>query len=370
MTNKKTICFLMPGLSKSAEDPWQIVGRCDRLAEKFQLRGNHGEMNALLLSYGFPDDNSSAKEIFPNLQIHLFGSQKVNLFVFVFKAYKILRRFRNQGLTLIAGDNYLGLLLCVFLKCLLGSNIAIQISIHGNPLSSRGSMMKVLGRRLAFTILVPRASSVRLVSPHLESDLGKYLPRKGKIFVSPIPVRMPEIFENKIAERNVGFIGRLHYERGVELFCQILEVFTGLSNQNCFTVIGEGPDLTLLDTFRRNHPDFSLKILGSLSQGEVLVNLMSMRILINCAQSEGYGLAMREAITSGTYVVALSNAGTKELQEIYPDMVYLFNSVQEAVDLINSLLEKSPNMETVRRYRAIQSSLDEKALNALVESWI
>jgi len=370
MNTHRTICFVMPNISKSAENPWQIVHRCELLASRFQSLVDPGCTTALLFSHGFSDANHASPVVQSALKIHLFGSVRVVLPIFVVKAYRLLKGRRNQRITLISGDNYSALLICIILKFLLGPNVKIQISIHGNPLSNSGSKIKVLVRKAAFRVLVPRASSVRLVSGHLRTELERYFSKEAEIFISPIPVRMSENFVKKSCNFKIGFIGRLHYERGVELFCKILNLFAQRNQFYDVTVIGEGPEIGLLEEFHSLYPSYPLEILGSLSQSEVLSSLQSINILISCASNEGYGLAMREAVTGGTFVVALSNAGTKELKDTFPNMVYLFETVEEAFQIISTLYGTSPDLETVDCYRAKQLTHDELGVNSLITSWL
>jgi nitrogenase subunit NifH len=51
-------------------------------------------------------------------------------------------------------------------------------------------------------------------------------------------------------------------------------------------------------------------------------------------------------------------------------MVYLFESVEEAAQRVSSLVDLSPDVEVVKKYRAIQKDLDENAMNLLVDSWL
>lgn len=365
----RTVCFIMPSISKSAEDPWQIVTRCDRLTAKFLTNEKAGSATAILLSSGFSEASQSNRILSSGLKVHLFGSKKVNPIIFVVKAYRALKPHRNNQITLIAGDNYLALMMCVVLKLSIGSQVKIQISIHGNPLSHGGSAIRLLVRRLAYIFLVPKASSIRLVSGHLGKELERYIPEKANVFISPIPITMTENFDSGNEKLKIGFIGRLHYERGVELFCEILDYLAKQNNHFEFSIIGEGPELDLLHNFCAAHPDFAMEILGSLPHSEVLSIFRFMKILISCAPNEGYGLALREAITSGTFVVALSNEGTRELQKLFPEMVFLFESVEEAAQVVRSLVGLSPEVEVVKKYRQIQTDLDENAMDLLVNSW-
>jgi glycosyltransferase involved in cell wall biosynthesis len=142
-----------------------------------------------------------------------------------------------------------------------------------------------------------------------------------------------------------------------------------LDQKYSFLVIGDGPERTLIEAFKNKNPHFPLKLLGSLSRSEVLERFESISILVNCAPSEGYGLAMREALASGSSVIALSNEGTRELQESFPAMVHLFNDADEACNLIQALYGKSPDLDLIKAYRIRQRDLNDFGMDLLVKSW-
>jgi hypothetical protein len=101
----------------------------------------------------------------------------------------------------------------------------------------------------------------------------------------------------------------------------------------------------------------------------VLSSYSKFSLLLSCALSEGYGLALREAILSGVPVVAKENLGTQALREIFPGMVFLFDSTDEAVELILSKMGFPADPKLTKCYRDKQIELDKNSLTALVTSW-
>jgi hypothetical protein len=51
-------------------------------------------------------------------------------------------------------------------------------------------------------------------------------------------------------------------------------------------------------------------------------------------------------------------------------MVFLFETVEEAVQLITMLFEQSPDLEIVKQYREKQLALDKKGSDLLIKSWL
>jgi glycosyltransferase involved in cell wall biosynthesis len=136
-------------------------------------------------------------------------------------------------------------------------------------------------------------------------------------------------------------------------------------------IIGSGPEVSFLNDWIQTLPNpSSVSHLGHLSNPEVLSKLASTKILLNCAPTEGYGLAMREALVSGTFVVAYRNETTLELRKNFPDAVFLFSEIQEACEIIYNILSggipKFDNIEIMNR----QLNLDNESLKVLIDSWI
>jgi glycosyltransferase involved in cell wall biosynthesis len=275
----------------------------------------------------------------------------------------------GERITLVAGDNYGALLLCLALRKILRGHIRVQISIHGNPFSSHHHSMKALLRKLSFRILVPYASSIRLVSIHLREELGTYFNKEAEVVICPIPMTLPPLAHSRSRNGTVGVIGRLHDERGTGLLCEIITTFAESQNNLKFIVVGDGPQRSQLESIVLKFRDLNLKLLGSVSHAQVLGSYSNFDLLLSCAPSEGYGLALREAILSGIPVIAKENLGTLELIGSFPDMVFLYRSRTEAFELISSTLGFQPDLEIVENYRKKQIEFDESSILALVKSW-
>ena len=89
-----------------------------------------------------------------------------------------------------------------------------------------------------------------------------------------------------------------------------------------------------------------------------------------CAPQEGYGLSIREAVTQGVFVIALENNGTREARELFPESVYLFNSVDEAAALLEKFRDKKLAMEITKKNISRQLKVDENSISNLAKSWV
>jgi glycosyltransferase involved in cell wall biosynthesis len=124
-----------------------------------------------------------------------------------------------------------------------------------------------------------------------------------------------------------------------------------------------------LSELASRNPKVRIDFLGTISQIEVQEKLLDIKLLLSCAENEGYGLSIREAVLSGTPVIAKENAGTRELRNSFPEMVFLFETIGEAVELIKSEIDSTVNIETVRRYREKQANIDAEGISSLINSW-
>lgn len=367
--NRKIVCFLMPTISKSAEPASQIISRCRYLAERFRLVEGWDKSQVIMLGSGLFINKSEIKDFDDPLKIFSLNEGNINFLLYLIKSYKILRIFHDCKITLVAGDNYKALFISLVLKKLIGSKTTVQVSIHGNPFTTSSSILKSAARRFAFRHLVRRASSVRFVSEHLRNELGSYFSSHATWFVSPIPTQFSHKIEAKSGPKSLGIVGRLHSERGIDLACLILDRLSELNILLNVLIIGDGPEKSRITNFMVSNPRYPIDFRGTLPKPVVLESFKSIRMLLSCAPSEGYGLAMREAILSGTPVVALRNEGTSELKSRFPEMIFLFSSVDEAVLEIQAHFGQEVSLDLVKRYRQEQAESDEIAVQSLIDSW-
>lgn len=304
MPNKVVVCFVSPNLVKSAENHEEIIGRLKIYASEFEELNGVANSTTLMVTSGLSAENFPANSALGPLVITNFGEKRIKFWNFAIKTYKVLKNHSSQKITLVAGDNYGALLMCLLLKRVMSANVSIQISIHGNPLIQRESIPRSFARKFSFRFFVPRASIIRLVSKHLEEPLGRYFGRSARIIVCPIPITVGPFPNSQPKKGLVGIVGRLHYERGINELCEILTSFAKNSDSFSFIVIGNGPQKAMVEKLMNSEEKLKLKLLGALPHDQVLAHYAHFNLLLSCAPDEGYGLALREAILSGVPVVA------------------------------------------------------------------
>ena len=97
--------------------------------------------------------------------------------------------------------------------------------------------------------------------------------------------------------------------------------------------------------------------------------MKNSKILLSTANSEGYGLAVREALSAGCFLVAYANSVTLNLQIAFPQLVFTFRNTDEAVELIYKLKSRVPDAAAVNGFRRKQLEENMASLQNLTDSW-
>jgi glycosyltransferase involved in cell wall biosynthesis len=275
---------------------------------------------------------------------------------------------------LIAGDPMLGFIIS-FTVILLTSRIhQLQVQFHGDIyLKPKEFKLKNYIRWALARFQISVADSIRVVSSHQALQIADLNPDKDlNLVIAPIPINR-YFFESRIENTriNIGFIGRLHPERGVallqEIVSKVMEIFPGEK----IHIIGEGPSRALLENaFQYEIEVGGIVFLGWLNQEKLLSELKKMKLLLSTAPTEGYGLAIREAVLSGVQVLARKSGGARLAQVDFPESVFLFDDVEGAIKLIADRNTKEIPMDAVAEFRKRQELMDQSHTANLIKSWI
>lgn len=286
-----------------------------------------------------------------------------------FLILRCLLRSLKDEVTLVAGDNHLSLLICRLVKAR-NTDIKLQISIH----TSVGALLNPTNitekLKLRFLLLNIRfVDSIRVVSNSDLESLQKVIPYyKGEVFVAPVPIEIPNSALDRKLSNIVAMVGRLHSERGIEECPAIFKELRVARPESKIMLIGDGPERAWLenqlDGFEPK-PEF----IGSLKQSEIQDKCSEIHVLLSCAPSESYGMALREALVNGVFVVARKNETTELLQAQFPSVMKVFANTSEAAVFINGFFNQvfSPN-EVLAVRQAIKSEQD-RDLAKLAKSW-
>lgn len=290
--------------------------------------------------------------------------------------FRLMRRCVKQPASptlLIAGDPWKDTLIVTALKKVLWwVPIKTQMSIHGDLVNQENLGLKRVIKKAWLSFAMKNSDTIRVVSEHLRDQLiREFGICRSKIFVAPIPVSLPnqgEIQQN--SKHLVGFVGRLHYERGLSEFIEIVSKLNQSSKELEYLIVGDGPDRTsFLDKLSRIVGPEKIDFRGFLGENEMSRAWTECKLLLSTAPSEGYGLALRESLLNATFVVARSNAGSSAAQAEFDYGIYTYRDVNEAVELIESLMDDAFLISAIEgiRLQVLESNM--KSLDSLIDSW-
>jgi len=362
----------IPDITRDANSAEELFARFDYYGSQIDEISN-GQFKCLNLVVGgfFNSATDFNPNRYPNLMFTFLPKSKIESF----KILRMLLSKNRETITiLIAGNPWNAYLNCMILN--IGLRLPIQVSIHGNPflhnskLTSFNNFLKHFWLKFSLRF----ASSVRLVSKHQVNYIQKsYKVNANKISISPIPIRIPNQFrDNKPSKFTIGFVGRLHEERGLDLWVQIVSSYFLLNKDFRVIVIGDGPARPHFEhELKVNCPGIELDFLGRIPNKDIETLWGGITILLSTAKEESFGISLREAQMSGTRVIAFKNSGTSLNKELFPEGILLFKDLQSAVDALGQEYSKNQILPTSiqRKFRKTQEEINLNSIKAMIASW-
>lgn len=360
--------YLLPKVDLSKPLSREILQRLNLYAEVFRsLQDNTNTKLSVALtdsSHGVVNNQE-----FTNLEFIVVGRNKITFFL------GILRRSPNLRVnprTLIAGDPIYGFFSAVLMKIMKPHSPKIQIQFHGDTYSaSTIHDFKSFIRFLIIRISIKLANSIRVVSNFQIDELQPLVRKNAKIITSPIPLNYKKIPTNPREKRaGIGYIGRLHRERGTREFLLIILELRRRQVSDPIYVIGEGPEKGFLvkELQKRNLQD-GVFFLGNLESEGLCTQYSKLKVILSCAPSEGYGLTLREGALSGVQVVARNSLGSTAALRTFGTSIHLYASVKDAADLVIRALrfEDSPHSNSQQIVSQKARELD--SISTWVSTW-
>lgn len=220
------------------------------------------------------------------------------------------------------------------------------------------------------------ADSVRAVSPQQLIDLvTSYNLNEGKCIVAPVPIN--QSFVNSqirhlptVEFPRVGFFGRIHKERGIDLWSRVAGCLYDNRTDIKFDIIGSGPHATAFKRLLLSKiPPDNITFHGDV-YGEKLIRLISqLSLVINTCQVETYGRATVESLSLGIPVVAIRSPGSIFIEQTFqPAHLHIVEGENIASLALASLsdLPKNQGTEIGEKIREFEAD----SIKLLVESWL
>jgi glycosyltransferase involved in cell wall biosynthesis len=277
---------------------------------------------------------------------------------------------------LIAGDLKRGLIASLLLKSLYGFHLRIQASIHGIPFAFRDEDSRRIHDFIPWIYLritLPFVDSIRIVSVHLRETMRESfgIPN-AKVFIAPIPIiQKPDQLDKLKKPIHIGIIGRLHPERGIDELIRILSICLAEFPDTRVTFYGTGEMFNNVNKWKLENLQFqNISLKGHVAPSKLLEEWPQITHILSTAPSEGYGLTLREALLSGSVVIAKANQGTRELKNKFVSGIYLYAKEQDACEILIRILHGENNYTYCADAHFLQEEIDSSSMDLLAKSWM
>ena len=362
----------IPDISRDANSAEELFTRFDYYGSKIDeiSSGQFRYLNLIIGGFFDPGKRFDANK-YPNLLCTFLPKGRV-------KRFKLLRMLLSSNLEnitmLIAGNPWIAYFHCIILN--IGLSLPIQVSIHGNQFLHNSKFVNFSDFLKHFWLyfFLRYATSVRLVSKHQVDYVQRaYKVDANRISISPIPISIPsQLRINKPPKFTIGFVGRLHEERGLNLWVQIVSNYFLVNKDFRVIVIGDGPARQDFEhALEINCPGIELDFLGRIPNKEIESLWSEITLLLSTAKEESFGISLREAEMSGTRVIAFTNSGTSLNGELFPEGIVLFEDLRSAVDVLGREHSKNQILSTSlqRKFRKTQEEINSNSIKTMVASW-
>ena len=252
------------------------------------------------------------------LDLDLISKPTFNSYKFAKQCSKAVKVQSMDIKLLVVGDPWESYLSAYFLNKFLKRKIPIQIQVHGDIAHP---LWKKINFKNKFRVILAKSSLnkcevIRCVSKEQKLNLiNAFGLDKRKIVVIPVPI---EVGNKPLAPskrpRTIGLIGRIHEDRGIWNFVELVKNLSKLDTNFRILIAGDGPARDkfiqqLESVIAKNR----IKYLGQISQGKLRSSWKSIGVLLSMAPVESYGRVLRESLLAGVPVWATASSGVLDL---------------------------------------------------------
>ena len=350
-----------------------VINRQAEYAKQLDLIGRRTKFSFLIIS-------SSQKSFFTNIKkmnLNLTSVSKptYNSYRFSKLAFQMLKTINSDVKLFVVGDPWESYVSAYFLKKCLKISIPIQIQVHADiadPRWRRISIRNLIRFWIAKKTLQD-ASSVRCVSWQQRLNLIKYFGIDESIIsVIPIPIRISKPISNKSNRpRTIGFIGRIHTDRGIWQFIDLIKTLNQRDKNFEILIAGDGPEkVNFFSKLEGTLPKNRVKYVGQIDQQKLHRTWKSVGVLVSMAPVESYGRVLRESLLAGVPVWATASSGVVDLLEsVEPGTVKILDLEKDDSQLhedFESLLKVKVGSKFRDKFIKENNSYADK----LAKSWI
>jgi glycosyltransferase involved in cell wall biosynthesis len=295
-----------------------VVARHETYAKELFTQGKSLRLDLKVLSAGVSIQRSGKGK---NERVITISKPTFNSYMFAKKAHKFIKINDLNVKFLVAGDPWESYWSAYFLNRFLDKKMPIQIQVHGDIADPRWRRIN-LRNRIRFSLAklsLPKASSVRAVTKYQAENLvNTFRIKRERIVVVPVPITVASksVALNSERPKTIGLIGRIHQDRGIWDFVNLIRILNTSSKDFKVVVIGDGPSkdkflLKLESVIPKNR----IIYLGQLPESELLKAWKRIGVLVSTAPVESYGRVIRESLIAGVPVWVTASAGVKDLMD-------------------------------------------------------
>lgn len=368
-----SVLFINPDLNKSSEGILSLVSRFNLYGKAIQENFDHRTSKIVLLAGITKQEFQLVNDLnLESLKVFRICNPSNFPLLFAMKARRVILREQIRSKIIVSSDMYFGFLASYLISKLLNQKQLIQISIHGNLLRQDEFLFVRMARKIYLNFVIRNSHSIRFVSDFLYREVNTIFPvSEKKTFIAPIPTEVGS--QNNLVknEKVLAFVGRLHSERGVKEWVEIALKLLEERTDFRIKIIGAGPlseemNFSLLKKFKKEQVDF----LGWLDRNRMNSEWNAVKVLLSSAPSEGYGLAIREALASSTFVCARDSDGVTPLTNKYGGVVKKYRDSDEAVEIISAFLDEEFPIAISNSFRSDLQQSNMAHMKILVSSWL
>jgi glycosyltransferase involved in cell wall biosynthesis len=309
------------------------------------------------------------------LDLDLISKPTFNSYKFAKQCSKAVKVQSMDIKLLIVGDPWESYWSAYFLSRFLKRKIPIQIQVHGDIAHP---LWKKINFKNRFRFILAKNSLnkcevIRCVSNEQKLNLIRAFGiDKQKIVVIPVPIEVvtkPLVPSKR--PRAMGLIGRIHEDRGIWNFVELVKNLNRLDKGFKILIAGDGPTRDkfihqLESVIAKNR----IKYLGHISQEKLRSSWKSIGVLVSMAPVESYGRVLRESLLAGVTVWATTSSGVVDLLEsAEPGTVKILDLEKNESDLhkdFESLLRVKVGSKFRDKFIKENNSYADK----LAKSWI
>jgi len=319
--------------------------------------------------------SASPKNKIDTLDLNLISKPTFNSYKYARQSAKTIKAQKIDVRLLIAGDPWESYWSAYFLNKFLKSKIPIQIQVHGdiaNPLWRKIN----LKNRFRFWFArksLRRGVVIRCVSNRQKLNLiSVFGLDKSKIVVVPVPIEPTnKLLALSKRPRTIGLIGRIHKDRGVWKFINLIESLNTRDSNFKVLIAGDGPErdkfiFELEKVIQKNR----IKYLGQISQGKLRITWKSIGVLVSMAPVESYGRVLRESLLAGVPVWAAPSSGVLDLLDSAESgTVKVLNLIEKDFVIIKEF-ESLLKVKIGSKFRSKFIKVNNTYAEILAKSWI